>query len=231
MAAFATDQRDTYAAWLYNAQGMLEHAQRDGIDLRFFAALQVDARGEGPFQDTLLAYTREAGLADSYFEYWTYSLDDGRTEVTTANRLRHLTVGQNLATRYSLDAGCSHMLFLAADCAPPGDAIPKLLELDHPIVGGEVTTYCLHGEPVPGYPFPVQSHMATAAFVMLRRDLLKRVHWRYDVDSGMTDDPCLHADALALGYPTYVRKDCIGKHYPESIGAIETRGHDMRVYR
>ena len=71
--------------------------------------------------------------------------------------------------------------------------------------------------------------MATAAFVMLTRALFKKVPWRYDMEMGMTDDPCLHFDAEQLGYPTLVRKDCIGRHFPEAIGAIETRGHDMRI--
>ena len=55
-------------------------------------------------------------------EHWTFSLDDGRTEVTTANRLRHITAGQNLATdRACSSPDCTHLLFLAADLEPPAD--------------------------------------------------------------------------------------------------------------
>jgi hypothetical protein len=75
--------------------------------------------------------------------------------------------------------------------------------------------------------------MATAAFVMLRRDLFRRLRWRWDLDMGDSDDPCLWKDARDLyGVPTYVRKDVVGRHHPECIPAIELRGHaDMTVYR
>lgn len=145
-------------------------------------------------------------------------------------------MGQNMTRQYAIDHNASHLLFLAADMAPPPDAIPKLLEVNWPIVGGEVRTYCLSGPSVDVHPvtqkrydFPVQTHMATAAFVLLERVLFKQIAWRYDIEAGMSDDPCLHLDALLMGFDTLVRKDCVGQHYPEAIGAIETRGHDMRI--
>src|SRR5690606_951960 len=77
-------------------------------------------------------------------------------------------------------------------------------------------------------------HMATAAFVLIRRDLLRKVRWRWDLDAGMSDDPCLHHDALVFhGVETLVRHDCVGRHWPEAIGPIETRlpHADKTVYR
>ncbi|MFM7553326.1 MAG: hypothetical protein ACKO7Q_10900, partial [Actinomycetota bacterium] len=39
------------------------------------------------------------------------------------------------------------------------------------------------------------------------------------LDTNMSDDPAYHHDALHyLGIPTYVRHDCIAKHFPESVG-------------
>lgn len=223
LAKYVMDDPDTWGAWMRHAE-QITASHTDGV--QFFAALELDADGLDPFGPLLVR------LAEIGGEHWTYMLDDGRCTVTTANRLRHITFGQNMATDYALAAGASHLLFMAADCAPPADALPKLLELDHPLVGGEVPTYCLSGPVVGGYPFPVEEHMATAAFVLLRRDLLRRIRWRWDVDEGMSDDPCLHADARdLLGVPTYVRKDCVGRHYPEAIGPVETRGHDMSVAR
>jgi hypothetical protein len=61
--------------------------------------------------------------------------------------------------------------------------------------------------------------------------LFRKLRWRSDPDENLTDDPCWHQDALALGVPTYVRKDVVGRHHPESIGPIEGRGHDMTVVR
>lgn len=222
MAGFVMDQPGTWSSWLQNA----DEIKASHPDVHYFAALQVDARGLDPFAPLLSDLARLGG------SYFTYSLDDGRTEVTTANRLRHITMGQNIVTDFCCSTDTSHLLFLAADLAPDPQTIPKLLELNHPLVGGEVTTYGLHGPSVPQYPFPVEEHMATAAYVMLSREVFRKIRWRWDRDTGMTDDPCLHHDALhLLGIPTYVRKDCIGKHYPECIGAIETRGHDRSVHR
>ena len=222
LAAFAMDQRDTWSSWLKNAKE-IKASHPDGV--QYFAAIQVDARGLEPFGPLLEALAAIGG------EYFTYSLDDGRTEVTTVNRLRHITMGQNVVSDYAVATGASHLLFLAADLQPDPQTLPKLLELNHPLVGGEVRTYCLSGPNVEGFGFPVQEHMATAAYILIAREVFNRLRWRWDLD-GKTDDPCLHYDAITLlNIPTLVRKDCIGKHYPEAIGAIETRGHDMKVHR
>ena len=239
-AAFALSQPEhpeIWSAWLMHAERMIESwAPTEAApwrQVRFFAALEVDGRGILPFDPLLARFADvDAATGDGHTDHWTFSLDDGRTEVTTRNRLRHITAGQNLATDYALSVGASHLLFLAADLEPDPDAIPKMIEVDHPIVGGEVATYGLHGPAVDGYPFPVEEHMATAAFVMIRRDLLRFVRWRWDADAGMSDDPCLHFDARTFhGTETLVRKDCIGHHHPRVIGPIESRGHDRRVVR
>ena len=223
LCAFAMSRKEVWGNWLKNAE-LMQTMTDDKV--HFFAAIELDARGIEPFGPLIDRLAQVGGT------YWSYTLDDGRTKVTTENRLRHITMGQNLVTEFCCSPGISHLLFMAADCMPPPDAIPKLLEVNHPLVGGEVKTYCLSGPKVEGYAFPVQEHMATAAFVFIAREVFKQLRWRSDVDLGMTDDPSYHFDALELlGIPTYVRKDVIGKHYPESIGAIETRGYDMKVVR
>lgn len=223
LCSFAMTKAYGWEPWLYNAEAMRLSL---GEEVRFFAAIQTDARGPAIFNPLLRRLAAVGG------DHWLYSLDDGRTQVTTANRLRHITTGQNLVTDYACSVGASHLLFMAADCCPPPDALPKLLEVNHPLVGGEVPTYCLRGNDVPGYPFPVQEHMATAAFVLIRRDVFRFLRWRWDLETGMSDDPCLHADALKfLGVKTLVRKDCVGRHFPEEIGPVEQRGYDLEVVR
>lgn len=236
LTGFAMASEDTWASWLINAEAI----KASHPDVTYFAAIETDARGEDPFRPLC---DRISGLDG---DWWTFHLDDGRTTVNTANRLRHITMGQNLATDYALsDPDCTHLLFLAADLEPPADCLPRLMELDHPLVGGHVPTYCLDGPPASrlspdcrsrGWPegIDVRVHMATAAFVLIHRDLLRYVRWRWDLDAGMSDDPCLHYDALTFhGTETLVRHDVIGRHHPEAIGAIETRfpGVDMGVYR
>ena len=224
LAAFVMDQDDTWGAWLRNAEAI--KASHD--DVRYFCAIETDARHLGPFGPLVEA------LHDLGADWWTYHLDDGRTQVTTGNRIRHLTMGQNLASEYATAAGATHLLFLAADLEPPPDCLPKLLEVDHPLVGGHVPTYCLDGPMDVGYPasWDVRTHMPTAAFVLIARRLFKQIKWRGDGEEGMTDDPAFHHDARTLhGVEALVRHDCVGRHWPESIGAIETRGHDMEVRR
>lgn len=229
LAAFVMDDPDTWGAWLRNAEAI----KASHPDVRYFAAIEIDARGLDPFAPLL------DHLADIGAEWWTFHLDDGRTEVTTANRLRHITMGQNLATDYAVSCGASHLLFLAADLEPPPDALPKLLALDHPFVGGEVSTYCLSGPDVMGmdgrdFGFPVQRHMPTAAFVLIAREVFNRLRWRHDAEAGMSDDPAYHHDAYTLlGVQALVRKDCVGVHHPVRIGPVETRhsAEQMRVHR
>lgn len=220
LAAFVMDIKDTWSSWLRNS----EELSRD-YDVQYFAAIEVDSRGLEPFAPLVRRLEEIGGM------YHSYSIDDGRTEVTSANRLRHICAGRNLVQDFALERRATHVLFLDADTMPPADAITKLLEMDHPLVGGQVDTYNLSGPPVDRYPYPVEEHMNTAGFLLVGEPLLTRLRWRWDW--GMTDDPCFHRDAIEFfGIPTYVRKDVKGTHFPQHIPPIEQRGHDdMKVYR
>jgi hypothetical protein len=233
LCRFAMERGELWSSWLANAQAMRESTDER---VEFFAAIELDALGLAPFSGLVTAL--ESLALPGQEPYFTFTLDDGRTEVTTGNRLRHITMGQNLVTDYACSRpDVTHLLFMAADCMPAADAIPKLVELDWPIVGGHVSTYCLDGPLIPFGPHrppdtDVREHMATAAFILLRRDLFTRLRWRWSLEGGMSDDPCMHHDALTLlGIPTYVRHDVLGYHYPECIPAIEQRGYDLTVTR
>src|SRR5688572_13091831 len=100
LTTFAMDDEEIWGSWLLNS----DEIKASHTDVRYFAAVEEDARGLAPF---LPLTDRLSGQGD---EWWTYRLDDGRSSVTTANRLRHLTVGQNLATDYALsDPACTHL--------------------------------------------------------------------------------------------------------------------------
>jgi hypothetical protein len=223
MAAFAMSVEDHWASWLRNAEAVKESYP----DVRYFAALQEDARGLEPFAPLLQR------LEDVGGEYWTFSLDDGRTEVTTANRLIHITTGQNIVTSYAVKhRECSHLLFLAADCMPSDDIIPRMLEMDHPLCAPYISTYGLTGPIVEEYPYPVMDAMASAACIFIAREVFNVLRWRQDPVAGMSDDPSYHWDAKhLLGIDTHVRTDVEAHHFPMTIGAVETRGNDMRVVR
>ena len=227
--AFVMDNPDHWGSWMRNAEAVKSQCPQVGgdSDVLYFAAIQLDARGIEPFKPFIERLDQIGG------KYWTYTLDDGRTEVTTKNRLRHITFGQNLCNDFSMSIkSCSHMLFMAADCMPPDDIMPKMLEMNHPLCAPYITTYGLRGERVQSYLFHVEDAMASAAAIFMDRNVFSSIRWRWDMDKNMSDDPAFHHDALNyLGIPTYVRHDCRARHFPEAVGAIETRGHNMEVYR
>lgn len=233
LPTMAMGDPDAWASWLMRAERQQAMAADIGHELRHFAAIQVDARGITPFAPLT------ERLAELGGEWWTYSLDDGRSSITMTNRWRHITFGQNLVVEYCQSIpDVSHLLFLAADTAAPSDIIPRMLEMDHPLVAPFIPTYGLRGPTVRGddgeqrYPFHVEDAMASAAALFIARDVFRRIRWRWDLDAGMSDDPCYHHDARTLlGVPTHVRHDVIAHHYPESIGDYESRGYDTTVVR
>lgn len=228
LAAFVMEEVGTWASWYINAEAVRANAPA-GCEVDYFASIELDARGIEPFKQLT-----DMLDADTRGDYWTYHLDDRRTSITTANRLRHLTMGQNLASEFASSGGYDWMLFLATDTCPPDDVLPKLLEMNHPLVGCEIPTYCLSGPSVHGYAFPVQEQLISAAAIFIHKSVFKQIRWRADGEAGMSDDPAYKFDAeTLLGVKSYVRKDCIARHYPESISSIETRfpNRDMKVYR
>jgi hypothetical protein len=220
---WAMDNPEHCEAWLAHAEAM--QADQDVIH---FAALEHDARGPEVFCD-LRQRLKELGGAS-----WTFSLDTGDTSISQGNRDKRIVMGHALMQDFAMESGASHLLFVGADSTPPPDALPKLLEVDWPIVGGVIRAYNLTGplvthHPLTGvaFPFEVREHLATSSFVLLDRALFSRVRARWDLVAGLTDDPCLHHDALDLGFQTLIRRDCVARHYPEQVVAVERRGHDM----
>lgn len=221
-----------WSSWLRNAEA-IQDSHEDVV--QYFAAIEIDARGEAPFRPLLDRLEQLGGT------YWTYSLNDHRTSVTQANRGRHITFGQNLISEYATAHHATHLLHMAADCEPPADVLPKLLAVRNGIAAAECSTYCMalgnrervtrptfriEGDP----GFPVEIGPMTAVCVLLERELFKSIKWRWDPDLGKTDDPSFSYDAWRRhGVRTMTRMDCVAIHHPQAIGAIETRfpGLDM----
>jgi hypothetical protein len=213
---------DIWGSWMRNAEQVRENSPEP---VEYFAAIQIDARGMEPFTPFVERLNSIGG------QHWTYMFDDGRTSVTMTNRLRHLTLGQNICTEYSVATRASHMLFMAADCMPPDDIMPRMLEMNHPLCAPYIRTYGLVGPNISNYPFPVMDAMASAACIFINSDVFRRLRWRSDYEHG-SDDPCYHRDAKELlNIPTHVRKDVFAKHFPEAIGSYEARGFNTEVIR
>lgn len=79
----------------------------------------------------------------------------------------------------------------------------------------------------------VREHeLQTAGALMVRRDVFRVLRWRWDIEAGMTDDPCFEHDARTLlGVPTWVRHDVQGAHWPPAIGPFDQRNHDLTIVR
>jgi hypothetical protein len=216
-------------AWLRNAEE-IQNSVTD--EVRYFAAIETDGRGLSPFTPLLRRLSWLSGTC------WTFSLSDGRTQVTGENRGRHITMGQNLVSEYATSVGATHLLHMASDTEPPPDVLPKLLAVDNGIAAAECPTYCMSvGRTSQSFKqiddFIVTIGPMTAVCVLLKRQLFKALKWRWDPDLGMTDDPSFSHDAKRLfDVETLTRIDCVAKHHPESIGPIGDRfpGLDLGVY-
>lgn len=250
-----------WKSWLKNAKAIKESLPDDSV--QFFAAIEIDFRAFKKFETTDSSETTgksidpheefkplEEALKAIGGEFWYFLLDDRRVSVTTENRLRHITMGQNLASEYSIMVGASHMMFVAADTQLPDDVLPKLLELDYSVVSPFISTYGLHGKVYNfakkqgiSYPLPEnfqdtpdgcletfqvefmeEKQFTSAAAMLIKREIFKKLRWRSDADEGMSDDPayCHDVRTLLNGH-VIQRMDCIATHYPECIPAIENR--------
>lgn len=220
------DDPMSWGAWLVNAEAVQESVNDE---VRYFCAIEVDARGLEPF-GPLLDRLKEIGGT-----YWTFSLDDGTDVITTPTRLLRIVTGHNFCGYHAIESGASHTLFLASDTQARDDVLPRLLELDVAAAACHIPTYGLDGPPAWhskmlkwteqfGHAPDVRRHMESCACMLLRRDIIAKFKWRYDPDAGTTDDPSMHHDLLKyLGEEVYVRHDVLATHWPESIPPVEYR--------
>ncbi len=223
--------RGYWSSWFDNAEAVKASVSDEVL---FYAALEVDGRGLEPFGSFIDRMNEIGGVVE------TWSYDDGSTVRTTSNRLVRIATGQNFGTHYAMERRhCSHVLFVATDTIMPDDTLPRLMEMDWPICGLNISTYCQDGQtaqtvydgsnferPEAVFEHPewdVRVHMQSAALLLVARPLFLRLRWRIDGDAGMTDDPCYHFDARALGWETLVRHDVQATHYPECLGSMESR--------
>jgi hypothetical protein len=208
-------------------------ATRGNYNVTFFAAPEVDARGIGHY-GPLVSWLDDLRAGGVLPALWPWSLDTGRQSVTTNNRLAHITMGQNLAKTYADNNDVDAILFMAADCAPPYDAIPKLAEVldaGYLYVGAHIPTYCLAGSPTGPDRLNLTDAMPSAACVMTHHRRTIALRWRADPDRNLSDDPAMARDIREVAGSTPVtRMDCVASHYPESISSIETRGYDLDLH-
>lgn len=207
-------------------------AMRDSVDeLQTFLAVEVDSRGLEPFAP-LMDRLNECNVT-----IWTFSLDkaplsDEPYEVTSGDRLIRICIGRNLAIEYAIQNQASHILHVDTDTEPTPDCLPRLLEVNRPLVFGHVPTYGLRGSSMPELPGDCQQHWSSAGFALVRRDVFRHVRWGWDLDAGKTDDPTFARDVELMGnalgedWRPVTRHDVVGTHHPQSIVPLENRPVD-----
>lgn len=134
IAGFKCDDRKTELNWLQHAAAWKERGAR------FACAIQT---GQG-HDDAILPL----GLALRALEatVWTFSVDQGESEVTSDNRLINICTGRNLIQEIAQrDTSVKAILFLDTDILCPEDLPERLLEVHHPMVGANCPQYCLDG--------------------------------------------------------------------------------------
>lgn len=216
-------EKSNWSAWIDNAEAVQASVDED---VQYFVAIETDARGIIPFLPLINRLTQIGG------KYWTFSVDDGVKTLDTGTRLRRICMGHNLVGTYAIEeAGASHVLFLASDTQAPDDVLPRLLELRKPATALHIPTYCQDGPGVKywhdawGWPedWEIRTHMESCACMMLDRETVRQIKWRFDPDAGLTDDPAMYHDLHVWGKELYVRHDVLATHWPESIPSIEHR--------
>lgn len=209
---------EQYGAWL------LPDLRSEENDVEYFASIETDGRGRDVFAPFIEALDTRGGAT------WQFSLNTNEQETSGNDRIVRICTGRNLCQEYASRRAFEWILFLDSDVTPPDDIIPKLLEMDHPIVGAKVPTYCLGGPVMEEYAdYEVQEHWTTAGCLMVHASIFRRVWWGPDTTLGLTDDPAYQAMVIAVtGHRTRVRQDIIALH-PGPIFSVENRGHDLRI--
>jgi hypothetical protein len=207
-------------------------------NVKWFAAFELDNRGIEPFADVIAALKEVNG------DYWTYSINDMQSTVTSGNRWIRIETGRNLirefAQRVRVTSGhhwgedCTELnygvvnytavLYVDSDISIDADVIEKMLEVDRPLVGADVPSYCLSGKIVSEDP-RIEEHWTTAGCLLVNAPAFYDLPWYHNSYLNLSDDPSFQSMAERLlrregvenlNTPygmTWVRKDVQARHH------------------
>ena len=178
---------------------------------KFFSAFELDHRGLEPFQSVIDALKEVNG------DYWTYSINDMESTVTSGNRWIRIETGRNLIREFAQrirvmrhpewggdtsgeNAGVANyaaVLYLDSDMVVDADAIEKMLEVDRPLVGVDVPAYCLSGKVICENP-RIEEHWNTAGALLVNAPAFYDLPWSHNSYLNLSDDPTFQAMAERL---------------------------------
>jgi hypothetical protein len=226
------DDPRRWGSWLQNYDSIKNSVP--GVDVRYYCAVELDGRGLAPYRD--VGWTdliEQLGV-----EFETYTYNTGRTTLHTNNRLKHICLGRNIISQHAInDPSVTHIMGLDGDVTPPPNILPNLLELKYPLVSAYIPTYCFSAGNIYSNPhnheqkYPTSwrvqpTQFSSAGAWLAERRVFSSLRWRTDPELRLSDDPSyLHDMRNVLGINPAIlqRSDTIAKHWPESIGPIETR--------
>ena len=215
-------EKKEHLAWLLNKEIIIDKFP----NAKFFAAFELDKRGEDIFSEVINQ------LNDVNGEYWTYSINDKQEKVTFLNRWIRIETGRNLIREFAQRArvvGGNHwgedcqkdnigvmnydaILYVDSDMILDVETIEKLFEVDHPMVSVDVSEYGLRGDSVSENP-RIEEHWNTAGMLLVNSPTFYDVSWSHNAYLNLSDDPTFQYQAQRLGHgQTWVRKDIKAKH-------------------
>lgn len=232
-------ERGEGLSWLRNALEVKDTYPNS----QFFAALEVDSKGLEPYGDLIDLLKSVNGV------WWTYSLNDNESTVTSFNRWIRIEMGRNLVREYAqrgrLMSG-NHwgeetpqvdivnfeaVYYIDSDMVLEVDHIAKLMEVDHPMVGLNVPAYCLEGKLINEEP-RIEEHWNTAGSLWVNSPAFYEMVWQHNSYMNLSDDPATQYAMERLNRPnsqetwgqTWVRKDVSVTHDVPNLISIEERG-------
>lgn len=193
--------------WLEQSQNILARFP----NVKFFAALELDSRGLEPFAKVIEKLKEVNG------DYWTYSINDMESEVTSSNRWIRIETGRNLirefAQRVRKTSGhhwgedCTEInhdvinydgiLYVDSDTMITSEIVEKMLEVDRPLVGVDVPVYGLKGKVINTSP-RVEEHWTTAGMLLVNAPAFYDLPWYHNSYLNLSDDPTFQSMAERL---------------------------------
>jgi len=207
--------------WLEDAEQLQQITPHD---ICYFLAAEMHPTGYDSRLNEVSARVRALGGT-----VWRFMIDDESDVITNATRMVRICEGRNLITEYAIRERADWILFIDSDIVVPSDVINKLLEIGKPFCGFNVPSYCLSGEAVHGFNFPVQIYQNTAGAWFLHHSVFRYFRWLWDPADGLTDDPATYRLIRdKLGFVQHNRLDVCGEHEP--LVRFEDRDEDLSVY-
>lgn len=170
-------------------------------------------------------------------------IESGFTSPKARDRL---VKGRNILRKKVLDEGYDYFLSLEQDVIPPANVIERMLETKHNVISAGYFTIFpnypsvrliafRHVPPANpddpiwdvGEPFGIMAVLPSRIIdcaaiglgcVLIHRDVLEKVEFRYDPATDATDDAFFSYDARKAGYPVYLDSGLLCQHYYNSWG-------------